>query len=78
MKKSIESVSAELYSSDDSIESSLRQLLGQISSSCEDIRILAVKYILEILESKESSTIRKVLCRVEMLKQVYQCMLSLK
>jgi hypothetical protein len=78
MKKSIESVSAELYSSDDSIESSLRQLLGQISSSCEDIRILAVKYILEILESKESSTIRKVLCRVEMLKLVYQCMLSLK
>jgi len=53
MKKSIESVSAELYSSDDSIESSLRQLLGQIGSSCEDIRILAVKYILEILESKE-------------------------
>jgi len=53
LAKAIESVSAELYSSEDSIENSLRLLLGQISSSCEDIRILAVKYILEILESKE-------------------------
>ncbi len=76
--KAIESVSAELYCSEDSIESSLRLLLGQISNSCEDIRILAVKYILELLELKELSTVREVLCRVEMLKRVYQCMLNLK
>lgn len=73
LKKAIESVRDELYCNEDAIETSLRLLLEQICSSCDDIHILAVKYILELLESKDSSTVREVLCHDEMLNLVYQC-----
>jgi len=70
IQKTITIVSTQIYSPEE-IEKSIKFLLKQISSSCEDIRILAVKYILETLENKVHDEVRKVLCRPDILKLVY-------
>jgi hypothetical protein len=72
MFRSIQTVATELYSNESQIENSLRSLVKQISTSCEDIRVLNVQYIIEILEQKEHDAIRKVLCRNDVIQQVYQ------
>lgn len=78
IQKVVQTVSAELYCTTEQIERSLRALLKQISCSCEDIRILAVRYILEILEQKAPDDIRRTLCKPEMLQVVHSCILELK
>jgi hypothetical protein len=45
-------VEEELYSSRDQIASSLKRHILSMKKANEDIRILSVKYLLEILESK--------------------------
>lgn len=67
IQKVVQTVSAELYCTSEQIERSLRALLKQVSCSCEDIRILAVRFILEILEQKNQDDIRRTLCKPEML-----------
>jgi hypothetical protein len=41
-----ETVTAKIYSNESQIEDSLRSLVKQTSTSCEDIRILNVQYII--------------------------------
>ena len=69
---------ADLYANEDKIEQSLLALLKQIRSSSEDIKLLLVRYILEILEQKDTNEIRKKLISTDMLEEVSKTLLLIQ
>ena len=71
-------ISAELYGTRDDIASNLKEHVRSLKKAKEDIRILSVKYILELLESKTQNEIRIVLVSKDVLKVVYRNILEMK
>ena len=53
-------------------------LVRQVCSSSEDIRILGVRYVLEILERKDNDLVRQVLTKQNNLRLIYCSLLELK
>jgi predicted ribonuclease YlaK len=71
-------ISAELYGTRDDIAANLKEHVRSLKKANEDIRILSVKYILELLESKTQNEIRIVLVSKDVLKVVYRNILEMK
>ena len=71
-------IANELYSSRDDIVKNIKEHVYSLKRSNEDIRLLSTKYILEILESKEATEVKKVLVSPDVLKIVYHSILELK
>ena len=58
----VKQVHRELYCDEASIARNLIILVQGLKGTSEDIRVLSLKYVLELLESKEKeNTVRKVL-----------------
>ena len=79
MKDPVDIIYNELYDTEAKIGQNLIYHVKNLKNQSEDIKILGVKYILEILESKDNANaIRKKLVEFKILKCVYINVVSLK
>ena len=74
----VQLVSNELYENEADIGKYLKKHVQMLEKSNLDIRMLGVKYILELLEKPEQDQIRKVLVSNDVLRVVYHGILQLK
>ena len=78
IKAVVKLVSNELYGSKTDTAKHLKEHVQMLEKSNLDIRLLGVKYILELLEEPEDNEIRKVLVGPDVLRVVYHSILQLK
>ena len=78
IKRVVQLVSNELYENEADIGKYLKKHVQMLEKSNLDIRMLGVKYILELLEKPEQDQIRKVLVSTDVLRVVYHGILQLK